>query len=104
MSYLNLDLLYVLDNYTFPLFYYSNKYRSFYKVYSPMTLKSIFKDSRNYYDYLTKKTRLIDRTIVKFDTFEITEKNAIYYENNICESFKLSKKDISFLKSNIRIN
>ena len=108
--YLNLDLLYNIDNYLYPLFYYQScNYKSNYRVYSPMIKKFLYIYScySVYYDFITKKmqTRYF---ILHFDDkpYIITE-NTITWRNIIhkrCNPFKLNSKDLYFLKNNIRIN
>ena len=112
--YLNLDLLYNVDNYLFPLFYYNGcnyNYKSSNKVYSPITKKCIFNSV--YYDFITKKMQngyfifdfddtkhiITENTITWINT--ITWKNIIY---NKCNPFKLNSEDLYFLKNNTRIN
>ena len=109
--YLNLDLLYNLNKYLYPLFYYKNcdyNYKSSNKVYSPMTKKYIFNSTENvYYDFITKKMQN-GYFIFDFDDkpYIITE-NTITWRNIIhkkCKPFKLNSEDLYFLKSNTRIN
>ena len=115
--YLNLDLLYVLDNYTFPLFYYKKDLESI-AVYSPMALKSFFDAFLlEHIDHITSKSYnclFKENALIKIYNFEykvivfnITEEN--YFRIGYCkmdksEPFKLSKETKAFLKSNIRIN
>ena len=107
--YINLDLLYNVDNYLFPLFYNPE---SEFEVYSPMTNKGIFiwgylyleKGLVLYYDYKTNVC-LDDKskTYIK-KTINFNEKS--FKKFNPCKSYKsykLSKKDINFLKSNTRL-
>jgi len=102
-SYLNLDLLYNIDNYLFPLFYYNSE--SGYKVYSPMTNKEIFiwgalyfpeKGIVLYHDYKTNVCldENLKHILKKKENFNAVER---------CKPFKLLKKDINFLKSNTRL-
>ena len=104
--YLNLDLLYNVNNYLYPLFYYKNKY--VHVVYSPMTKKSVFKnnqDSITYLDFITKKYgnsgSSFDTTICIFTENTLNHNGFIY---NKCKPFKLESEDLYFLKSNTRIN
>ena len=104
--YLNLDLLYNVDNYIYPLFYYRVKYGCD-EIYSPMTKKSIYKSDYNiYYDFITKKYKY--KGVSSFDdTHYIFTENTLNHNGSIynkCYPFKLSKKDLYFLKSNTRIN
>ena len=116
--YLNLDLLYNVNNYLYPLFYYKYEYISdtfIYGVYSPMTKKSIFKnkllnlksydDLPIYYDYITKKYGNLGSTFN--ETYHIFTENTLNYYNciyNKCKPFKLNSEELYFLKSNTRIN
>ena len=111
--YLNLDLLYNIDTYLYPLFYYSDRY-DLSEVYSPMSLKSIyfFRDEGTphtiYFDYLNlnfKKGEKIHLFLVSF-TFNFTKEKLIFnqFVLNNSSSFKLKKQDILFLKSNKRID
>ena len=113
--YLNLDLLYNIDNYLFPLFYYKCKHFQHEKeVYSPMTFKSVFVNyNYNYfslYDY--KNSRISSsnyKDIKKFFAYNCTfTENVFYYEKKVymkkCKPFKLNSENLHFLKSNIRIN
>ena len=97
-SYLNLDLLYNIDTYLYPLFYYKCSDRS--EVYSPMTLKSIanFNHDTFYFDHIT-----INYHYICTFTEEYTINNGHKYSSR-CEPFKLSKEQILFLKSNKRLN
>ena len=110
--YLNLDLLHVVDNYTFPLFYYKNVTGS--EVYSPMTLKSVWVAYFSpYYPYFFDYKTLnwmannIKSNSIDFEGLKFREKG-LYLDENInsfrCEPFKLSKEAKKFLKSNKRIN
>ena len=110
MNYLNLDLLYVLDDYTFPLFYYSNEVST--EVYSPMTLKSVYiryNENPYFTDYKTSKLKINGNTR-KFENrykLRFTEKE-IYFNQNLdsykSKPFKINQKFSDFLKSNKRIN
>ena len=105
--YLNLDLLYNVNNYLFPLFYYKDNYGNF-EIYSPMTKKSIFTSYYNiYYDFITKKYEYLSK-IFDFDvTNYIFTENILNYRDSIlkkCKPFKLESEDLYFLKSNTRIN
>ena len=113
--YLNLDLLYNVNNYLYPLFYYKGRYTE--EVYSPTTKKSILfyyvneitslYEKRNYYDYITLKYKNYDNKIRGFDHCQFTEKTTTSC-NNIngykCDPFYLEKHELKFLKSNTRIN
>ena len=90
--YLNLDLLYNVNKYLYPLFYYKNAYWGGYCIYSSMTKKFI---------------------IGKYIYYDVNSINYIFTENrlihngfifNKCKPFNLTKKEIVFLKNNIRIN
>ena len=105
--YLNLDLLYNVDKYFYPLFYY--KYINF-EVYCPITKKSVY-ISPCYsicYDFITKKRNWqSDKNIDFNDTKHIITENTITWKNIIykkCKPFKLNSEDLYFLKSNTRIN
>ena len=108
--YLNLDLLYVLDAFTFPLFYYSNGRSQ--EIYCPLTLKSIFKMNVNYIeycDYMTSSCTINNSTftMINNDLYKFTEeyylyKGTIWLEK--CKPFKIKEKEYIFLKSNKRIN
>ena len=109
--YLNLDLLYNINDYFFPLFYYKSRYTK--EVYCPITKKSILfyyvneitglglykKRTTNYYDYITLKLKNYDNKIYSFDNCQFTEKTTIS-----CNPFYLDKKYLDFLTNNIRIN
>ena len=114
--YLNLDLLYNVDNYLFPLFYYKYRnpfFKNEYKIYSPVIKKSILKIKIDdiYFDFITKKYR--NESSDKFFNYADVI-NGIFTENTInypgcciynkCKPFNLTKKEIVFLKSNTRIN
>ena len=119
-SYLNLNLLYVVDQFLFPLFYYKNKVctevYSPTAVYSPITLKSVFDCNwsehinhltltKKYYNFIFKGIHIFDK-----NSINVTEKNFFKtdftgtYIMDKSEPFKLSKETKAFLKSNIRIN
>ena len=110
--YLNLDLLYNIDNYLYPLFYYKSETHK--EVYSPITKKSIVCFHCNkitiYYDYIIlKKINLHNNTIYYFelDCFQFTEKNTTTYniiDGYKCNPFYLDKEELEYLKSNTRIN
>ena len=106
--YLNLDLLYNVNNYLFPLFYYRDDYGNF-KIYSPMTKKSVYEIEfcNVYFDYITKKYEYLVKIFDFDDTGYIFTENTLNkggYIYNKCKSFKLTKEDLHFLKSNTRIN
>ena len=92
--YLNLDLLYNVNNYLYPLFYYNNKYDK--EVYSPMTKKFIFISDYNiYFDFITKKYGYLTKI------FDFNNTNCIFTENTVkqyrhilykCKAFRLKKK------------
>ena len=107
--YLNLDLLYNVDNYLFPLFYYKFEYDYGRQVYSPMTKKFVFKDNQDsitYFDFITKKYGNSGSSFNYKIIFIFTENRLNHngYVFNKCKPFKLNKKDLYFLKSNTRIN
>ena len=120
--YLNLDLLYNINDYLYPLFYYKNYNSYLSTVYSPTTKKSICfycneitglglyeKRITNYYDYITLKYKNYDNTIYYFelDCFQFTEKNTTscnIIRGYKCNPFYLDKDKLEFLKSNTRIN
>ena len=108
--YLNLDLLYNIDKYLFPLFYYTyeccdNSY--VYAVYTPTTKKAVFKNEVYiaYSDYMTKKYEELGK-IFYSTNHKITENIFIQcgYIFKKCEPFELDKKDFFYLKNNTRIN
>ena len=94
--YLNLDLLYNIDKYLFPLFYYKGE---LYKlVYSPMTNKSAYfynNDFCVYFNYYLKKDYTITKDIIYY-------KDLLLY--NKCKPFKINKKHLKFLENFISIN
>ena len=108
--YLNLDLLYNIDKYIYPLFYYKFKYGyDLTEIYSPMTKKSVYKNIQDiiYSDFITKKYKGSSLLGIFDDTHYIFTENLLNYDGfiyNKCKPFKLSKKDLHFLKSNTRIN
>ena len=109
--YLNLDLLYNVNQFLFPLFYYSaNRIRV---IYSPMTLKSVCieeKDVVRFFDYITQKIKMNNHTgplEVKMEfTEETLEWSGIFFLEDVTlnrtEPFKFKKE--SFLKSKINLN
>ena len=108
--YLNLDLLYNVNKYLYPLFYYEYNYEKR-EIYSPMTKKSINKYVFNwttylFIDYITKNFKYNNRNISFTETRIFTENTFIRNGNiyNKCDPFKLTKKELHFLKSNTRIN
>ena len=121
--YLNLDLLYNINDYFFTLFFYEfdfyyeyeNLNVCLYKVYSPMFKKSIdFFNNKDfiYIDYITGKYKndyneIHDLNFI-FSNYQFTEKEMRDHNNNIdgykCNPFYLDKKDLEFLTNNIRIN
>ena len=86
--YLNLDLLYNTYNYLFPLFYYQH-YSNLYEIYSPMTKKSVYKNSLEDISYYYSITE--------------TEFNMSGIKFIRCKPFKLDKLSFEYLKSNKRI-
>ena len=109
--YLNLDLLYNIDTYLYPLFYYMGE--SVFEVYSPMTKKGVYIEDWiiTYFDYISRKyyenqnDTITIRTI--YNKFNFTESHVLWDGEIIldkCIPFKLKKQDILFLKSNKRIN
>ena len=107
--YLNLDLLYNVEIYLFPLFYYKDYYS--YIVYSPITKKStsgiFFRDyiTLNFKwntSYEPKEPQVFP---FKKENYIVTEIEFIRYGSKDirCDPFKISKKEIDFLKSNTRI-
>ena len=96
--YLNLDLLCVLDNYTFPLFYYKNVAST--EVYSPMAVKSV-------YVLYNETPYFTDYNIIQKISYYFTEKHLFKFgwvKMNRCEPFNIDKYSKTFLQSNIRIN
>ena len=108
--YLNLDLIYNIFHYLFPLFYYKHKDKK-YKVYSPFTKKGICFDCDNdccYFDYITLKYNLQGQETsadFSFISFKVTEEFFLWQVKKFfkCTPFKLTKEKIDFLQSNIRI-
>ena len=101
--YLNLDLLYVLDAFTFPLFYYSNG--SCFEVYCPINLKSVKFGSSGYTfycDFITSKMKSDDR-IFEFESNRMYSVHNARYFLKSCNLFKIKEKEYLFLKSNKRI-
>ena len=81
--YLNLDLLYNVNNYFFTLFYYENDCKYTYTVYSPKTLKLLFVNSLNkilYLNSLIQYPQKTDFKITKNIPFEL-DKDAIDFLN-----------------------
>ena len=115
--YLNLDLLYNINDYFFPLFFYKLDFNlnvCLYEVYSPMFKKSInFFKNKNfiYIDYITGKYKNDYNEIhdlnFEVSNYQFTEKEIRNHNNNIdgykCNPFYLDKKYIDFLTNNIRI-
>ena len=108
--YLNLDLLYNVNDYLYPLFYYKQKYGR--KVYCPITKKSIVNhdDTIIYYDYITFNYHFIENNIIfnfPNDIYYFTQENSLILTNidgYKCDPFYLDKDKLEFLKSNTRIN
>ena len=108
--YLNLDLIYNVNNYLYPLFYYKIKHREF-LVYSPMTKKSVYKNACGiiYHDFITKKYneyKGVSLVCTFDDTGYIFTENTLNFNDfifNKCKSFRVRKEDLYFLKSNTRI-
>ena len=104
--YLNLDLLYNVDIYLCPLFYY--KYKKIDAIiYSPMTKKYMYmyiygcKGQYNYtyYDDITNLCKS-ENTISSFNN-DIDSNISRYYTKS--KPFFLEKEHIKYLKSNERI-
>ena len=101
--YLNLDLLYNVNNYLFPLFYYNNGISK--EVYYPITKKSVLyfysneKRITDYYDYITFSFCHKDDIngflfgnkyhFTREKSFTNTPINSV-----ICAPFKISKEDL----------
>ena len=110
--YLNLDLLYNVNKYLYPLFYYGDKYGKR-EVYCPITKKSINIHINDiihtfYYDFITKNSKYNNRKIsfteyCKTRIFTENTLNRNGYIYNKCNPVKLTKKELHFLKSNTRI-
>ena len=109
LRYLNLDLLYNVNDFLFPLFYYQScNYSSSYRVYCPMAKKCVYINPYYTicYDFITKK-RNCQKDVIFDDTKYIFTENTAKYKNityNKCKPFKLNSKDLYFLKNNTRIN
>ena len=91
--YLNLDLLYIIETYIFPLFYYEYKYddKSDYFIYSPITHKSIC----IYYSFNKREYRTdLHKHWVPFY-------NEDYLHYKPCIKIKLEKKFIDFVKDKL---
>ena len=113
--YLNLDLLYNVEIYLFPLFYYQ-KHDILIYVYSPITKKSFtgfyYSKPRDplYFDHITlnfccEKPEPQDYPFNEKD-FTITETEFINFSGFKyirCNPVKIPKKGLDFLKSNTRI-
>ena len=104
--YLNLDLLYNVDIYLFPLFYYRNKsfFNKIFRVYSPMTKKSMYIEidfdcKYIYCDHITFVYK--NKNIKRLFDYDINIYLAELYTK--CKPFFLEKKYIEYLKSNKRI-
>ena len=103
--YLNLDLLYNVDIYLFPLFYYNiNSIHSQSFVYCPITKKSAYQYNNYnydyiYYDHITNLCKCKNNKTGSFyyDIDFITR----YYTK--CKPIFLDKEHIKYLKSNKRI-
>ena len=101
--YLNLDLLYNVDIYLFPLFYYYSN-SSQYFVYCPITKKSVYQYNNYNYDYI-----YYDH-ITNLFKCKNNETGSVYYGIDFivklytkCKPFFLEKEHIKYLKSNKRI-
>ena len=109
--YLNLDLLYNIDKYLYPLFYYKIIHWG-HLVYSPMIKKSVYKNNHIIYsDYITKKYneyKEVSLVSTFDDTGYIFTENTINFDGRFTfikyKPFKINKTDLIFLKSNTRIN
>ena len=115
--YLNLDLLYNVEIYFFPLFYYKHGYSSF-VIYSPITKKSVecgncCNDHFIYCDYISCKSFLKTTGFnngkmesFKKEDYSITEIEYIFFniKYSKCNLIKLKKEELEYLKSNIRVN
>lgn len=111
LRYLNLDLIYNVNNYLYPLFYYNYSNYS-YEVHCPITKKSLYKSNSStfYYDYITSKFqikngkygKIFDKTKYVFTENIFNLNGSIFF--NKCEPFKLDSEDLYFLKNNTRIN
>ena len=108
--YLNLNLIYNIFHYLFPLFYYKHKNKK-YEVYSPFTKKSIYFFGNHdnslcyYYDYITFKYNLQGQEMpldFSYTSFMFREEN-FFSSQFKCRPFKLTKENTDFLQSNIRI-
>ena len=102
--YLNLDLLYNVDMYLLPLFYYKKSifYRYEIFVYCPITKKSVYQYNNynyNYNDHITNLCKWKNNTIGSF-YYDI---DCISESYTKCKPFFLEKKYIEYLKSNERI-
>ena len=93
--YLNLDLLYNVEIYLFPLFYYKSDYSRM--IYSPITKKSA--TSIYYYDHITLNFCWESPEPIAFlkKDFIITETEFIRYSFKYirCDPFKISKKELN---------
>ena len=104
--YLNLDLLYNVNDFLFPLFYYENKEKNGREVYCPITKKGIyfFKGYSKSYFFNYKIRKLGTDTCVRpFNIqYYFTSENVFNKTEKVMTKtspFKLSQKDIKFLKS-----
>ena len=110
--YLNLDLLHVVDNYTFPLFYYGVEFDNY--IYSPMTFKSVHKFV--WVEHIDHITLMAKYYMSPFkESVFMLQKNTIYFTEkhvfrsgclkmNKTEPFNMDKYSKTFLESNKRIN
>ena len=112
LRYLNLDLLYNVNNYLYPLFYYEYKDKNDREVYCPITKKSIVYHDNilTCYDYITFNFHFIEKNIISNfpnDIYHFTQENSLMVTNihgYKCDPFYLDKDKLEFLKSNTRIN
>ena len=92
--YLNLDLLYNVNDFLFPLFYYESL--STKKVYSPITKKSII--------YMNTEVIYYDCTTFNFPNYNYYFTQKISFRNHYingynCVPFEVNKKDLEYLKT-----
>ena len=92
--YLNLDLLYNVNIYLYPLFYYKDA--SFEQVYCPITENSVY-----FYNNVFLTFDSSNNPVYKKD--HTITKDTIYYENivnfNKCKPFKIDKEYLKYLKN-----
>ena len=78
--YLNLDLLYNINHFLFPLFYYNDGNTS--EVYSAIYQRSVYKSNGiRYYHYYLDAINIINISKNKCAPFELSQKEIDFLEN-----------------------